>query len=171
MVATGDSVGALQFVGHTGAAYANVVSLSGVVDSVAGTAVGGRFEITISNAAGGIGVRWRFYGDGSFVPALDATYNIGTSALRAATVYASSGVVTTSDSREKTEVREFTENELSASKALAKEIGFFQFLGSVAAKGEDTARMHCGITVQRAIEIMEQYGLDPFRYEIGRAHV
>ena len=56
-----------------------------------------------------------------------------------------------------------TDNELTAAKQLAKEIGTFQFLSAIAEKG-DAARHHVGMTVQRAIEIMQANGLDPFGY-------
>lgn len=69
-----------------------------------------------------------------------------------------------SDSQEKTQVAALSEAELRAAKRLASEIGTFQFLASVEAKGEAGARRHVGMTVQRAIEIMEAEGLNPYRY-------
>lgn len=56
-----------------------------------------------------------------------------------------------------------TDAEIAASKALAKEIGTFKFLASIQEKGS-AARSHIGMTVQRAIEIMQAQGLDPFAY-------
>jgi hypothetical protein len=46
---------------------------------------------------------------------------------------------------------------------LGKEIGVYKWLECVQAKGAD-ARNHIGMTVQRAIEIMEQNGLESFDY-------
>jgi hypothetical protein len=53
---------------------------------------------------------------------------------------------------------------VSAAKALAAEIGAFKFLGAIAAKGEAAARWHVGMTVQRAIQVMTEHGLNPFVY-------
>jgi hypothetical protein len=57
-----------------------------------------------------------------------------------------------------------TTAEINAAKALANEIGIFQWLEAIERKGQDNARMHIGMTVQRAIEIMQSFGLDPYRY-------
>lgn len=46
---------------------------------------------------------------------------------------------------------------------LAREIGAYRWLEAVERKG-DGAREHFGQTVQRAIEIFQQHGLDPFAY-------
>lgn len=53
--------------------------------------------------------------------------------------------------------------EISAAKTLSKEIGTYKWLEAIQAKGAD-ARTHIGMTVQRAIEIMEANNLDPFAY-------
>lgn len=92
------------------------------------------------------------------LPHNDAASNIGSASLRYNTIFASNGVINTSDAREKTEVRALTSNEIAASKALGKEIGVYKFLSAVQKKG-DEARDHIGMTVQRAIEILESFGL------------
>lgn len=92
------------------------------------------------------------------VPLADATSNLGGASLRFNTIFASNGTINTSDAREKTEVRELTNDEIEAAKALGKEIGVYKFLSAVAQKG-DGARSHIGMTVQRAIEIMQSHGL------------
>jgi hypothetical protein len=107
--------------------------------------------------------------DGSVVfggvvrPRTDNSFTLGNSALRWSTVYAGTGTINTSDARDKTDVRGLTEAELAAAKDLSREIGAYKFLASVAEKGDD-AREHIGMTVQRAVEIMESHGLDPFGY-------
>lgn len=97
------------------------------------------------------------------LPSSDNSINLGSASLRFGTVYAGTGTINTSDAREKTSIAQFTENEINASIHLAQEIGTYQFLDSIETKGE-SARIHIGMTVQRAIEIMEGHGLDPFRY-------
>lgn len=96
----------------------------------------------------------------SFSDNVDA---LGGAANRWSVVYAGSGSINTSDARLKTPVETLTAAELRAARRLADEVGTFRFLESVAEKG-DRARMHVGLTVQRAIEIMKEEGLDPMAY-------
>lgn len=103
-------------------------------------------------------------GGGNFCPASDGVAGCGLPSNRWATVYAATGTINTSDGRDKTSVVPFTANELAAAKLLAKEVGMYQWLAMVAEKGAELARVHCGMTVQRAIEVMESCGLDPMRY-------
>lgn len=93
----------------------------------------------------------------------DNVHSLGWSNQRWAVLYAATGSINTSDAREKTPVEEFTADELNAAKQLSKEIGTYKFLSAIAKKGDD-ARKHVGMTVQRAIEIMEANNLDPFAY-------
>jgi hypothetical protein len=94
---------------------------------------------------------------------VDNTQTLGTSGKRWPVVYAGTGTINTSDAREKTEVAPLTANEIAAAKQLAGELGTFRFLSAVAEKGAG-ARMHIGMTVQRAIDIMAANGLDPLTY-------
>ncbi len=90
--------------------------------------------------------------------ARDSTTKLGSASERFTEVFAVNGTINTSDARDKTSVRPFTANELEASKLIAKEFGFFKWLDAVAEKG-DSARSHCGTTVQHIIEILESCGL------------
>lgn len=107
--------------------------------------------------------RWSISGDGQFLPLTDGFQSIGNPSLRLSAVYAVNGSIQTSDARLKTEIRQFNEQEILASKLIAKEIGFFSWLGKQIEEG-DSAREHVGFTVQRAIEIMESCNLDPMNY-------
>lgn len=107
--------------------------------------------------------RARFELTGSFIPMVDNAYLLGRAAFRWSTVYAGTGTINTSDAREKTEVRKLTSDEISIGLKLADEIGSYQWLQRVQDKGAD-ARRHFGMTVQRAIEIFEEHGIDPFEY-------
>lgn len=100
---------------------------------------------------------------GHTYPQADGTQNLGGASNKWGTVYAATGTINTSDARLKAAISPLSAAELAASKALAAEIGTFRFLDAVAAKG-DAARHHVGLTVQRAIEIMEAHDLDPFAY-------
>lgn len=101
---------------------------------------------------------------GSLSPATDNAVSFGLASQRASVVYAGTGTINTSDAREKTPLRVLVDAELTAAKQLATEIGAYQFLAAVAEKGAEAARQHIGMTVQRAIEIMQANSLDPFGY-------
>lgn len=99
----------------------------------------------------------------AFAPASDNTRSLGDATGRWSEVFAGNGAINTSDAREKTEIAPFSDDEIEASKQLAKEIGTYKFLASVDEKG-DLARTHIGLTVQRAAEIMTANNLDPMSY-------
>ena len=97
-------------------------------------------------------------------PTTDNTVSCGTASFRWSTVFAGTGPINTSDERKKTPVRSLFASELSAGFRLSQEIGAFQWKESIASKGEEAARLHIGMTVQRAITVMLEEGLDPYRY-------
>jgi hypothetical protein len=141
----------------TSEAYVRVVS-ENAGNSAAGLALG-------VNANGGGASYTAAYieGAGHFRPGADNAYSCGTAANRWSVIYSATALINTSDAREKTEVLSLTKNELEAAKQLGKEIGTYRFLNAIQSKG-DAARMHIGMTVQRAIEILESNQLDPFAY-------
>lgn len=100
---------------------------------------------------------------GSVRPGTDATLSLGTSARRWTTVYATNTTISSSDARLKTAVRKLDNNEVSAGLALAEELGIWQWLDRVESEG-DSARLHAGMTVQKAIDIMNSFGLDAMAY-------
>ena len=100
---------------------------------------------------------------GNHATGTDNAQTLGTAAKRWSTVYAGTGTINTSDAREKTAVAPLSTDEIAFAMALSKEVGTYQFLESIAAKG-DAARHHIGLTVQRAIELAEEAGLNPFKY-------
>jgi hypothetical protein len=101
---------------------------------------------------------------GVVTPGTDNTQSMGSASLRWSVIFAGTGTINTSDERDKTEVSPLTDNELAAAVDLAKEVGTYQWLTMVAEKGSEQARLHIGMTVQRAMQIMQIHGLDPLRY-------
>lgn len=81
-------------------------------------------------------------------------------------IFAVDSVISTSDARHKTAVREFYPVELLAATELASYLGVYKWLGRVAEEeaGGDPARGHIGMTVQTAISVMAKYGLNPMEY-------
>lgn len=96
-------------------------------------------------------------------PSTDNARALGTAALRWSVVYAGTGTINTSDARDKTPVRALEGSELSASLALARELGIYQWLAVLEDEG-DAARLHSGVTSQRVEEVMAAHGLDAERY-------
>lgn len=147
----------------------NVVRLNGAGDGnyLKGEAnIDGVIVVASSNvgfATNGGTIRWLVKPEG-LIPYADNSYSIGSGSNRATTVFATTGVIQTSDGRLKTSVQRLRDAEIAAASAMAAEIGTFQWLDAVTEKGSDGARLHVGLTVQRVIEIMRTHGLEPFRY-------
>ena len=97
------------------------------------------------------------------VPDLDNGRTIGTAAQAYSTLYARTGTINTSDARLKCDFRDLTSPEIAAARDVARAIGTYRWCDAVEGKG-DSAREHVGPTVQRAIEIMQAHGLNPFNY-------
>jgi len=93
----------------------------------------------------------------------DNQCKLGRASNRWTEVFSANGTINTSDAREKTAVSSLSPSEIKASMEIGRAIGTYKFLSAVEKKG-DSARLHVGLTVQRAIEIMEVNGLDPFSY-------
>lgn len=105
--------------------------------------------------------RWCVDHNGNFVPMGDGGYDIGWGSGRVNNIYAKNGAINTSDGRMKNDVRAMSDPETEAAKAIAKEIGLWTWKEQA---DMNDVREHCGLTVQRAMEIMESFGLEPFKY-------
>jgi hypothetical protein len=105
--------------------------------------------------------RWGVDHNGTLMPMADNRYNLGWGSGRAMNIYAVNGTINTSDARLKNDVRTMSDPETEAAKAIAKEIGFWTWKEQA---DMNDVREHCGLTVQRAMEIMESFGLEPFEY-------
>lgn len=112
---------------------------------------------------GKVGGQFVFATVGSFGPGRNNAIDLGSVTRLWAVVRAGTGTISTSDARHKTMVWTLRQAELEAGAELGEEIGGYRFLQSVAEKG-DAARIHIGMTVQRAIEVMESHGLVPWDY-------
>ncbi|WP_028694884.1 tail fiber domain-containing protein [Pseudomonas cremoricolorata] len=90
--------------------------------------------------------------------------NLGTASVPWENGYIKNAWTVTSDASRKTAVRPLNEQELRVGSRLAREPGVFQWLASIEEKGAEKARLHHGMTVQRAGQIMVEEGLDPAAY-------
>jgi hypothetical protein len=146
--------------GGVGGSTALLTTGSGNTNLALGPSVAGTGVIQfVANAA----ERMRIDASGNGTPGADNAQAWGSGSRRWSVIYAGTGTINTSDAREKTAVLPMTGPEISAAKALASEIGTYQWLAALQAKGSD-ARAHIGMTVQRAIEIMSANGLTPTDY-------
>lgn len=121
-------------------------------------------DISFETTAVGSNARrsvWRIGAGGTLAPSTDNSVDIGGASVRVAQIYAVRGTINTSDARLKNDVRAMSDPETEAAKAIAKEIGFWTWKEQA---DMNDVREHCGLTVQRAIEIMESFGLEPFKY-------
>lgn len=101
---------------------------------------------------------------GALQPAGDNTQALGAAASRWSVLFAGNGTINTSSQLEKTTLSNLSPSEISAGRRMIREIGVYQWLASVEEKGPEAARLHVGMTVQKAMSILEDEGLDPFRY-------
>jgi len=141
---------------------------SGIVFTLDGATVGNRggginFFCKLDNSVT-MANRWRMRSAGHWEPVVTDVYDVGSASIRVRQYYGTQSTINTSDARKKTPVSKLNDIELACGRALAQEIGQFQWLDAIKEKGVEGARLHIGITVQRAIEIMEKFGLDPMRY-------
>lgn len=163
------------YLGYVGNPTAATISRSSTnslvfVTSNAFTALNASAANLFSVAASGNAL---FYGNA--YPANDNTNSSGIITNRWSVVYSATAAINTSDGRLKLlrdgkseisdtwEVSPLSEAELKAALELADELGAYKFKDSVTAKGED-ARIHIGLTVQKAIEVLEKNGLFAFEY-------
>jgi len=100
---------------------------------------------------------------GVFKNSADNVSNLGTAALRWATVYAGTGAINTSDAREKQQVRALSDAEKAVAIRCKSLLRAFKFNDAVDKKG-DKARIHFGVMAQDVKAAFEAEGLDPFSY-------
>lgn len=164
-VQSGDVIGTISMTGYDGSTGSGQAIIQAVVDGATATGSVPTRLVFSTTPTGSLApsARMIITEPGHVSPGADNTQTLGAGSFRWSTVYAGTGTINTSDAREKTDVRQFTAAEMRAAKNLAREIGVYQWLASIAEKG-DAARLHIGMTVQRAIELMEAEGLDPWRY-------
>jgi len=147
-------------------------------DDVSGGGVGIRGAMRLRTTSNiGSNAFWRFYGSttstndvgmfdmgiASFQPVDDNVKTLGAASNRWSVVYAGTGAINTSDGREKTEPRAFTDAEMRAWGRVS--FGVFQWLHAIEAKG-DGARLHSGVIAQQLAEAFQAEGLDPARYGV-----
>ena len=98
-----------------------------------------------------------------FSPTVDNQSALGATSLRWTQLIAANSTINTSDKRKKRGLRLPTEQELGAFYKISQLPSVWQWIEKYEIEGEN-ARLHSGPTVQDAIEIMIQHGLDWTQY-------
>lgn len=88
-----------------------------------------------------------------------AMYSLGKNTNLWSAVYAQNSAINTSDAREKTSPKDISSDEVSAFYKIGQLPWVWQWLSRYQTEG-DNARLHAGPTVQAAIEIMTEHGLN-----------
>jgi hypothetical protein len=102
---------------------------------------------------------------GNVAPATNNTHNLGVAGLRWAEVFASNGVINTSDERAKTELLDYDAAETATALQIKGIIRKFKFNDAVDKKGDD-ARIHFGVGAQSVAQCFVDNGLDPDKYSM-----
>lgn len=164
-------VGGVNFVfdGASNYAGANYIGIGAPAGSSCGFVLGDAVNpsaVIIRQQSGGAYLRlsgddkYRFTNT-SFGPYKDNDVTCGTGSYRVKEYYGISGAINTSDEREKTKPLEISEKMLDAADEI--DISMFQWLSSIAEKGE-SARWHFGPFAQQIHAAFAKHGLDGFDY-------
>jgi hypothetical protein len=101
----------------------------------------------------------------SFIPVTDANVRLGAASRRWEVVYASTGTINTSDSRQKQQVKKLSDKEHNVAVRLKSLVRTFKWNDSVDKKG-DAARIHVGVIAQDVKAAFEAEGLVAEDYAI-----
>jgi hypothetical protein len=96
---------------------------------------------------------------GAFRPGMDGGQTLGTAAARWSLLFAATGVINTSDARDKRWRGGASAAEMRAAARIIAELGFYQWNDAIAEKGADGARYHFGVRAQAVWSIMADEGL------------
>lgn len=107
----------------------------------------------------------RISNSGTIRPGTDNTQTLGSSSYRWSVVYAGTGMINTSDAREKQDIREIDERERAVAVRIKGLLRAFRFRDAVESKG-DGARIHFGVIAQEVKAAFESEGLGPFAYAL-----
>lgn len=100
---------------------------------------------------------------GEVCPGSDNSQPFGIGSFRWSVIFSATGTINTSDERDKKWLRNLNDDEINAANRIGDEIGFYQWIDSIANKGDD-ARIHVGVRAQRVWSIMADEGLiDPIQ--------
>lgn len=97
-------------------------------------------------------------------PTADGSYAPGTATKRFSALFLTNGTIQTPDADDKSELAEPPAALVRVGSRLMKKIGVFQWKDALAAKGNDQARLHIGLTAQAERDTFLAEKLDPDRW-------
>lgn len=106
------------------------------------------------------GLHDAFHAGASPIPFADNTQSLGTAANRFAEVYVASGVISSSDAGQKSDISGLPEALRAVGAAPRKDLGVFRWNTAKEDKGE-AVRWHIGLTAQQVALRFQENGLDP----------
>lgn len=164
-LAADDVLGSNIFRGYDGSAWSGTCAVVRPYATQAWTTSAHGCDIrfaTTSNDSTTLTDRCRVDHDGTFRPAADNTYSIGSASYRWSVVYAGTGTINTSDARDKTLLSAPPDAFFDA--ILSVPMTWYQWNAAIEAKGPDRARIHYGPTAQAVRDALLAAGFDPARY-------
>ena len=129
-------------------------------DGTSEIAFGNSSSVMIENGRGFHAASYFYPNDGYQAFALGKNSTLG----KWSVVYANSGSINTSDKNYKSNIRELSEAEKRVAQKLKSLVRIYQTNEAIEKKGEDDARLHCGMIAQDVKIAFEEEGLDGFRY-------
>jgi hypothetical protein len=137
---------------------AGTIKTTGATNEIRST--GSQVNLYTDSGVSNVRLRWAGTSLDSYTGA-----DLGSSARRWDTLFATNGTINTSDEREKTELLELDAKETACAKELKSAIRKFKFNDAVTKKG-DKARIHFGVGAQTVGDIFRSNDLNPNEYAI-----
>lgn len=157
-----DFNGATNYLGLSGPATAFTGILWSAPAKSAQALIGYNFTSDVMDFSQGAAQQYRMQST-QFVPLSDNNKTLGNGSFRWSVVYAGSGVINTSDGRDKQQLRSLSIAEGKVAKRIKNLVKAFKFNDAVAAKG-DNARTHFGVVAQDIKDAFTAEGLDVSQY-------
>lgn len=120
----------------------------------------GPFEVTVGGA-----MRLEITTAGATRPGVNNSTSLGDGTKRWTEVFATNGVINTSDLNEKQDIDKLSEAEKRVAQKIKILIKKFRFKSAVEKKG-NLARTHFGVIAQEVVEAFKSENLDPFQYGV-----
>jgi hypothetical protein len=166
----GDFLGTLMFQGTgTDGQAASSAWLQASTIAVAGPTYNpSRLDFFVTDNAGVVrnrlGIAEQIEINGHLLPKQDAQFNLGSASARLGTIYAATGVINTSDARDKSSLDKIPDGVTRAINDILRDVGVYQWRSSMAEKGPDKARLHIGVTAQSVQAAFRAHGENPNRW-------
>lgn len=170
IVQSGDTLLTIAAYGDDGSAAVSAGYQMFVVDGAPGAAVmPTRWQLYVNTGTASPSEALRVDSARTLRPGADNAQSFGSASYRWSVLYSATASIATSDAREKFWLGALSSSEISVANAIAGHLGRYQWIDAVAAKGQDVARFHVGVTAQAVEEAFATAGMDAGRYAMWTA--